>query len=74
MQRTIKEVLNLLKEKKSNAEIDLEKTFATNKVFPYPEKIYRLQGEIGAYHDAIILIETSHLVEDTKDESNKNSD
>ena len=62
MPRTIEEVLNLIKEKKKNAEIDLEKSQAVNKVFPCPEKIERLIGEICAYHDVIILIETSHIL------------
>ncbi len=62
MRRTIEEVLNLIKEKKNNAEIDLEKSYAVDKVFPCPEKINKLQGEIDAYSDVIILIETSHIL------------
>lgn len=68
MRRTLREVLNLIKEQKNNAEIDLEKSFATNKVFPYPEKIYNLQGEIAAYNSVITLIETSHLLEDSNED------
>lgn len=63
MQRTLREVLNLINEKIKNAEIDLEKSYVTDKVFPCPEKISRLQGEIAAYTDCKTLIETSHILE-----------
>lgn len=64
MQRTVKEVLELVNSKLQNAEIDLEKSLITNKVFPCPEKINKLQGEIMAYRDCKILIETSHILEE----------
>ena len=72
MQRTLKEVLNLLKQKVENTKIDLEKSQLSNLVFPCIEKIFRLQGEIEAYEDAITLIETSHLLEE-EDESKKDN-
>ena len=72
MQRTLKEVLNLLKQKVENTKIDLEKSQLSNLVFPCIEKIFRLQGEIEAYEDAITLIETSHLLEE-KNESKKDN-
>ena len=72
MQRTLKEVHNLLKQKVENTKIDLEKSQLSNLVFPCIEKIFRLQGEIEAYEDAITLIETSHLLEE-KNESKKDN-
>lgn len=72
MQRTLKEVRNLLKQKVENAKIDLEKSQLSNLVFPCIEKIFKLQGEIEAYEDAITLIETSHLLEE-EDESKKDN-
>jgi hypothetical protein len=71
MKRTIKEVLNLIDEKIKNAEIDLEKAYITDKVFPCPEKISTIQGEISAYTDCKILIETSHILEDHNDKTDK---
>ena len=73
MQRTLKEVHNLLKQKVENARIDLEKSQLSNLVFPCTEKIFRLQGEIEAYEDVITLIETSHLLEEENEESKKES-
>ena len=73
MQRTLKDVHNLLKQFVENARIDLEKSQLSNLVFPCTEKIFRLQGEIEAYEDAITLIETSHLLEEENEESKKDS-
>lgn len=73
MKRTLKEVYNLLKQKMENAKIDLEKSQLSNLVFPCIEKIFKLQGEIEAYEDAITLIETSHLLEE-ENESKKDND
>ena len=72
MQKTLKEVRNLLKQKVENVKIDLEKSQLSNLVFPCIEKIFKLQGEIEAYEDAITLIETSHLLEE-EDESKKDN-
>lgn len=73
MQRTLKEVLNLLKQKVENTKIDLEKSQLSNLVFPCIEKIFRLQGEIEAYEDAIALIETSHLLEEENESKKDNN-
>lgn len=73
MQRTLKEVLNLLKQKVKNTKIDLEKSQLSNLVFPCIEKIFRLQGEIEAYEDAITLIETSHLLEEENESKKDNN-
>lgn len=73
MQRTLKEVLNLLKQKVENTKIDLEKSQLSNLVFPCIEKIFRLQGEIEAYEDAITLIETSYLLEEENEEPKKDN-
>ena len=72
MQRTLKEVLNLLKQKVENAKKKKKKSQLSNLVFPCIEKIFKLQGEIEAYEDAITLIETSHLLEE-EDESKKDN-
>ena len=73
MQRTLKEVLNLLKQKVENTKIDLEKSQLSNLVFPCIEKIFRLQGEIEAYEDAITLIETSNLLEEENESKKDNN-
>ena len=73
MQRTLKDVLNLLKQKVENTKIDLEKSQLSNLVFPCIEKIFRLQGEIEAYEDAITLIETSHLLEEENESKKDNN-
>lgn len=73
MQRTLKEVLNLLNQKVENTKIDLEKSQLSNLVFPCIEKIFRLQGEIEAYEDAITLIETSHLLEEENESKKDNN-
>lgn len=73
MQRTLKEVRNLLKQKVENAKIDLEKSQLSNLVFPCIEKIFKLQGEIEAYEDAITLIETSHLLEEEYESKKDNN-
>lgn len=73
MQRTLKEVRNLLKQKVENTKIDLEKSQLSNLVFPCIEKIFRLQGEIEAYEDAITLIETSHLLEEENESKKDNN-
>ena len=73
MQRTLKEVFNLLKQKVENTKIDLEKSQLSNLVFPCIEKIFRLQGEIEAYEDAITLIETSHLLEEEYESKKDNN-
>ena len=73
MQRTLKDVLNILKQKMENAKIDLEKSQLSNLVFPCIEKIFRLQGEIEAYEDAITLIETSHLLEEENESKKDNN-
>ena len=73
MKRTLKEVLNLLKQKVENTKIDLEKSQLSNLVFPCIEKIFRLQGEIEAYEDAITLIETSHLLEEENESKKDNN-
>lgn len=72
MQRTLREVLNLINQKIENAEIDLEKAYITDKVFPCPEKINSLRGEIAAYTDCKMLIETSHILEVYDDKNDKN--
>lgn len=73
MQRTLKDLLNILKQKTENAKIDLEKSQLSNLVFPCIEKIFKLQGEIEAYEDAITLIETSHLLEEENESKKDNN-
>lgn len=73
MQRTLKDVLNILKQKTENTKIDLEKSQLSNLVFPCIEKIFRLQGEIEAYEDAITLIETSLLLEEENESKKDNN-
>lgn len=55
MKRTIKEVYELIKEKRGNAIVDLSNC-------PL-EKRDELKGEIDAYYDVMVLIENSGLLE-----------
>lgn len=66
MKRTIKEVYNLIEQKKENALNDL----AGDKLKPYPsfKKQLRLQGEAEAYEDVLNLISTSCILTDTDDQ------
>lgn len=60
MKRTINDIYQLLKEKEENALNDL----TGERMRPYPsnKKIHKLQGEIAAYQDVIMLIETSEVL------------
>ena len=60
MKRTINEIYNLLLQKKENASNDL--TGEQLRKYPSNKKILKLQGEIEAYTDVIVLIETSEVL------------
>lgn len=60
MKRTINEIYELLKQKQENANNDLTAEYM--KQCPSYDKIVKLEGEIAAYHDVIILIETSDVL------------
>ena len=62
MKRNIKEIYNILKQKKENALNDL--TGEQFRKYPSHKKMLKLQGEIDAYTDVIILIETSEVLND----------
>ena len=66
MKRTIKEVYDLIQQKKENALNDL----AGDKLKPYPsfKKQLRLQGEAEAYEDVLNLISTSCILTESNDE------
>ena len=66
MKRTIKEVYNLIEQKKENALNDL----AGDKLKPYPsfKKQLRLQGEAEAYEDVLNLISTSCILTEPNEE------
>lgn len=66
MKRTIKEVYDLIKQKKENALNDLE----GDKLRPNPsfKRQLRLQGEAEAYEDVLNLISTSCILTDTDDQ------
>lgn len=56
MKRTIKEVYNLIKEKRDNA----EKSSRIERVETVRHQLY---GQEDAYNDVLRLIESSHLLE-----------
>lgn len=58
MKRTIKEVYDLIKEKRDNAEKDYKNTGGAEII-----KASILYGEKTAYEDVLCLIESSHLLE-----------
>lgn len=60
MKRTINDIYNLINEKLENAQNDLyrEKT----RIYPNNKKTLKLEGEIEAYEDIKILIETSRIL------------
>lgn len=66
MKRTIKEVYDLIQQKKENALNDL----AGDKLRPYPsvKRQLRLQGEAEAYEDVLNLISTSSVLTEPNDE------
>lgn len=60
MKRNINDIYNLLLQKKENAENDL--LGERMRKYPSNKKILQLQGQISAYTDVIILIETSEVL------------
>lgn len=61
MKRTLKEIYELIQQKKQNALNDL------NGYAPKtPAEFMKLRGEIDAYTDVLILIETSKVLENEK--------
>ena len=66
MKRTIKEVYDLIQQKKENALNDL----AGDKLRPYQsfKKQLRLQGEAEAYEDVLNLISTSSILTEPNNE------
>ena len=60
MKRNIKDIYNLINEKIENAENDLIRE--NSRVYPDYKKRLKLQGEIEAYRDIKILIETSRIL------------
>ena len=63
MKQTINEIHNLLKQKEENALNDL--TRERMRQYPSSKKILRLEGEIEAYKDVIVLLETSEVLDET---------
>ena len=59
MKRTLGEVKELIKQKIENANNDI--CYEMNRQYPSHKKMLRLQGEVEAYKDVLILLETSEL-------------
>lgn len=59
MKRTLEEVKGLIKQKIENAQNDI--VYEMNRQYPSHKKMLRLQGEVEAYQDVLILLETSEL-------------
>lgn len=69
MKRTINEIYNLINKKIENASNDFERTVKIIENHPnekeyYTPHFHSLRGEIDAYTDIKILIETSEVLED----------
>ena len=62
MLRTIREIYILIKKKRDNAFNDLRATIDGREM--NLDKEFHLQGELDAYTDVLILLETSGVVED----------
>lgn len=60
MKRTINDIYNLIKQKEENALNDLTRERMRN--YPSNKKILRLEGEIEAYQDIRIMLETSEVL------------
>ena len=60
MKRNINEIYETLKKKMESAQNDI--IYERNRQYPSHKKITRLEGEIEAYQDAIVLIETSEVL------------
>lgn len=60
MKRTIKDIRDLIEQKIENAQNNV--MYERNRQYPSNKKILKLQGEIEAYQDILILIETSELL------------
>ena len=68
MSRSIEEIYHLIIEKKENAENHIERIYKEIKKDEIKEQHYdciyqKLKGEIKAYTDILILLETSGVVE-----------
>jgi len=63
MKRTIQEVYEIIKEKRENARIDLERIFNVDGKPSDIARQYKTIGYIEAYTDVIALIESSHLID-----------
>lgn len=62
MKRDINEIYKILNNKRENAFNDI--MYERNRQYPSNKKILRLQGEIEAYTDVIILIESSQILDE----------
>ena len=62
MKRDINEIYKILNNKRENAFNDM--VYEKNRQYPSNKKILRLQGEIEAYTDVIILIESSQILDE----------
>lgn len=62
MLRTIEEVVNLLEQKEQNANNHYNKEF--NRQYPSKETTASLKGQMMAYNDCIMLIKSSHLLDE----------
>lgn len=62
MLRTIEEVVNLLEQKEQNANNHYNKEF--NRQYPNKETTASLKGQMMAYNDCIMLIKSSHLLDE----------
>ena len=62
MLRTTKEITELVQKKSSNARLAYNREW--NRKYPSKEKIAELKGNMDAYDDCILLISSSHLLDE----------
>lgn len=60
MKRTINEIYELLKQKVENANNDFN--YEHSRAYPSNKRILKIEGNIEAYQDVIILLETSEVL------------
>ena len=64
MKRTLKEIYELIKEKYKNANADMLRTL--DEKVRDNQKLYQLKGEVLAYYDVLLLIESSEVLENER--------
>lgn len=73
MKRDINEIYKIIREKRVSAQNDLVFERCKRK-YPSTKKQYLIQGEIGAYTDILVLLETSQILNEEELKNDKCGD